>query len=369
MPHRVGSKMRILAGFLLAYCASLAGCAHLGPVPSMVIEDYPPNESAKLPLPLYVIEPPDVLQINAVNLLPKPNHPIKALDLVRISFPYKTLSAEELKALETNNLNFDANFTVDLDGTVTLGPPYNLVISIHNMTQQQAEIEIAQQLKKVANPKLVDKGGVKVRLVQTQGLQLVQGPHLVSPDGTINLGIYGSVFVTGLTVDQAKMKIEQHLSQFLLDPVIALNVAGYNSKVYYVVFDGGGFGEQVVRLPVTGNETVLDAVGQVNGLPSVASKSHVWISRPRPDGEAGVILPVNWRAITQGGVAKSNYQILPGDRLYVKADPLVTLYTKIDRIIAPMERIMGGILLGTSTYQSLKFIDNPNFGGGFGGGF
>jgi polysaccharide export outer membrane protein len=204
-----------------------------------------------------------------------------------------------------------------------------------------------------------------VRLVQAQGLQIIQGIHLVRPDGTIDLGIYGSVYVTGLTTEQAKLKVEQYLSQYLLEPRIALDVAGYNSKVYYVIYDGAGFGEQVTRLPVTGNETVLDAVAAVNGLPAVACKSLVWISRPSPDGGEGSVLPVDWKAITQRGVAKSNYQMMPGDRLYVKADPLITLNTYIDRFVSPIERVMGGILLGSSTYRSLKFINNANVGSGF----
>ena len=53
---------------------------------------------------------------------------------------------------------------------------------------------------------------------------------------------------------------------------MSVDVLAYNSKVYYVIMDGGGYGQQIVRLPCTGNETVLDAIAQVNGLPQVASK-------------------------------------------------------------------------------------------------
>jgi polysaccharide biosynthesis/export protein len=367
MPEMRPGKLRAWFGLVLGCCTLLAGCAHFDHLAPHGPGGPPPNESAKLPLPTYVIEPPDVLQINAVNLLPRPNHLIKPLDVIRVQFPYKTLSAEELKLLVTNELIIDANFTVEMDGNISLAPPYNLVINVYNLTAQQAEKEIADQLKKVAKAELVDKGGVKVRLVQAQGLQMIQGQHLVQPDGTVNLGIYGSVPVAGLTVEQTKQKIEQHLGQFLQEPAIAVAITGYNSKVYYVIYDGGGNGEQVVRLPVTGNETVLDAVGNVNGLPAVACKSLVWISRPSHDGGEGLILPVDWRAISQRAVAKSNYQMLPGDRLYVKADPLITLYTHIDRFIAPIERVMGGILLGTSTYRALKFANSADVGssGGF----
>ena len=45
-----------------------------------------------------------------------------------------------------------------------------------------------------------------------------------------------------------------------------------NSKVYYIITDGAGSGEQVFRFPVTGSETVLDAISQIGGLPPVSSK-------------------------------------------------------------------------------------------------
>ena len=73
-------------------------------------------------------------------------------------------------------------------------------------------------------------------------------------------------------------------------------------------------GDNVRRLPVTGNETVLDAIAKVNGLSQLSSKK-IWIARPAPD-QFGCqqILPVDWDAITQGGQTATNYQVLPGDR-------------------------------------------------------
>jgi polysaccharide export outer membrane protein len=56
----------------------------------------------------------------------------------------------------------------------------------------------------------------------------------------VNLGTYGRVRVVGLTMDEARRAIEMHLSQFLESPQIALDVMGYNSKVFYVVTQGAG---------------------------------------------------------------------------------------------------------------------------------
>ncbi len=329
-----------------------------------------PTERRKRVLPPYVIAPPDVLQLSSANLIPKPNRPIRPLDVISVEFPIRPLKEPtEQEDLFRAKLNIAANFTVELDGTIRLGDPYNVSVPVAGLPAKQASLVVAKALKgPMKKPRLVDEGGVEVKLVQAGGLQAIQGAHLVRTDGTIGLGTYGSVFITGLTVAQAKAKIEQHLSEFLQEPIISIEVVGFNSQVYYVIFDGGGLGEQLIRLPVTGNETVLDAIGQVNGLPAVASRSHVWVARPGLTGEDGAILPVNWRDITQRGITKTNYQMLPGDRLYVKADPLVTLNTYFDRFLAPVERVFGAILLGNSTVRSLQF-SGQGAGVGFIGGF
>src|SRR5262249_56263464 len=64
---------------------------------------------------------------------------------------------------------------------------------------------------------------------------------------------------------------------------VNVDVIAFNSKVYYVITDGGGFGEQVRRFPVTGSETVLDAISNIAGLPAVASKKRIWGARRTPE--------------------------------------------------------------------------------------
>jgi polysaccharide export outer membrane protein len=129
-------------------------------------------------------------------------------------------------------------------------------------------------------------------------------------------------------------------------PEIAVDVLAYNSKVIYIVMDGGGFGEQVVRVPYTGNETVLDAIAQVNGLSRISSKK-VWVARPAPGNvHRTQILDVHWQAITAEGITTTNYQLLPGDRIYVQADSLIATDNFLSKLFAPVERVFGIVLLG-----------------------
>jgi polysaccharide export outer membrane protein len=194
--------------------------------------------------------------------------------------------------------------------------------------------------------------------------QPIAGQHLVRPDGTINLGFYGSVSVAGMTLDQAREAVYQQLLKELksADPDndlkpnnVNVDVIAYNSKVYYIITDGAGYGQQVYRVPVTGNETVLDAIGQINGLPAVASKKCIWVAR-RTAGPGGAqqVLPVDWKNITQQGGTASNYQILPGDRLFVASDRRLIISNNIEKTLAPAVNLLGPTLLGSQTVNSIQ---------------
>jgi polysaccharide export outer membrane protein len=230
--------------------------------------------------------------------------------------------------------------------------------------------------------------------------QPLAGQHLVRPDGSIGLGIYGNVFVAGMTLDQAATAIAAVLQRSfqqspeppgpgedVKDPKqretmaeirdqvkrakaltveqikmeLQVDVLAYNSKFYYVITDGGGFGEQVYPIPITGNETVLDALSKINGLPPVASKKNIWVARATPDCHNPQILPVDWCGITQRGCGVTNYQIFPGDRVYVKADPLIRTDSFLAKFLSPIQRVLGTTLLGSSTVNSIK---NGSNGGG-----
>ena len=170
---------------------------------------------------------------------------------------------------------------------------------------------------------------VSVQLARVSGAQPVTGQYLVGPDGTVNLRQYGVVHIAGKTVTEARIAIQNHLKQYLDSPELAVDVVAYNSKVYYVITQGAGLGDNVRRLPITGNETVLDAISQINGLSQVSSKK-IWIARPAPHNfGCQQILPIEWDAITQGAQTATNYQLLPGDRLFVAEDELIT-FSNID---------------------------------------
>jgi polysaccharide biosynthesis/export protein len=306
----------------------------------------PAKELAKVTLPAYVIEPPDILLIDALRVVPKPPFRIQSFDTLQVIVE-GTLLEQPINGL----------YVVEPGGMLDLGPSYGKVM-VGGLSLDEAQDAVFRGLKRVLRDPQVS-----LTLAQAAGQQQIAGEHLVAPDGTINLGTYGNVYITGMTLAEAKATIEKHLAESLDAPLVSVDVFSYNSKVYYVITEGAGNGDNVVRLPVTGNETVLDAIAQINGLSRVSSKE-IWIARPAPSGVGcDQVLPVDIEAVMKGGSTATNYQILPGDRVFIGQDPWIAFSGVIDKVVQPFERIFGFGLIGAQTVQTFNrfpFGFNPN---------
>src|SRR4051794_3658696 len=173
---------------------------------------------------------------------------------------------------------------------------------------------IPTEFKKVSMPDYVVEPPdlVLVEVLEALPGRPISGERLVRPDGKISLGFYGDVYVTGLTISEVKEKIVLHLRKYLTDESLGLvvrdletdelkvdpktnqlkmtdprdtdrvfvDVTAYNSKNYYVLGDVLLPG----RLPVTGNETVLDAINYAGGLLPTAAPQNIRLVRPAPTG-------------------------------------------------------------------------------------
>jgi polysaccharide export outer membrane protein len=290
-----------------------------------------PRELCKTVLPAYTVEPPDILVIDAVHIVPRSPYHLRILDAVRIRVERALPDAP-----------IDGIYPVELGGAVNLGPPYGPV-QVAGLTVEQAQQVIFKRLTEILRDPLLS-----MSLADIASKQQIAGQHLVGPDGTVTLGSYGSVTVVGMTLGEARMAIERYLSQFLEDPEVSVDVFAYNSKVYYIITQGAGFGDAVYRFPITGNETVLDALSQIHGMTGVSSKK-IWIARPSPCCDVVQVLPVDWEGITAQGKACTNFQVLPGDRVFVAEDKLIALDTGLGKLFAPLERVMGFSLFGVGT--------------------
>jgi polysaccharide export outer membrane protein len=239
---------------------------------------------------------------------------------------------------------------VDEEGTVNLGPAYGK-IRIVGLTIDEATKVTTDFLGQILR-----EPTVSMQLMRTGGTQQLTGTYLVQQDGIVNLRQYGVVNVSGKTVSEIKQAMEKHLEQFFDSPEVSVDVVGYNSETYFVIRENSVEGEDVVRLPITGNETVLDAIGAIGGLSRVSSQ-RVWIARPVP-GSFGCeqILPIDYLAITRGADSSTNYQLLPGDRVFIAQDELIATTYFITKLTNPIYQLLGITQLGTSTTKSLQIM-------------
>lgn len=275
------------------------------PTPNRAADDeyrnkVPRSKTNRVAASAYTIEPPDIISIEPSRMVAKTSFRIAPQDQVKIQ-------VEGTGSYEPIN----GNYRVDSSGEIVIGATYGAV-KVLGMTRRDAEEAVRKHLLEILKEPLVALTIDEARLESG-----IKGPHLVGPDGTVNLGIYGTVRVGGLTVAEAHQAIEKQLSEFFSEPQVAVDVSEYNSKVYYVIATWSGKPASILRCPITGNEAVLDALSQAKGLDGLLNVK-VWISRPTSqDGSTSDIINVDITKALRGGDRLSNPQILPGDRIFI----------------------------------------------------
>lgn len=134
-------------------------------------------------------------------------------------------------------------------------------------------------------------------------------------DGTIDLGPLGRLIAAGKTVEQIEAEVLAAVGAHEPTKADPINVRLVNqqSVVYYVL----GEVESPGSYPYAGRETVLDAILAAGGLTDKASQCNIVLSRPTLPTGCRTVLPVCYRQIVQLGDTTTNYQLMPGDRVFV----------------------------------------------------
>lgn len=193
----------------------------------------------------------------------------------------------------------------------------------HYLTEQ-TEAVLARAPRRPALPRELDMSVLPAHYLQPGDVLLIEPVELdaevriaadqtVLADGSIDLNAYGRVVVAGLTLEATETLIEEtivdqggdstDINVRLLEPV----------DRYYVLGEVNSPGSY----PLTGHETVLDAIVAAGGLGTQAAPCKVLLARPTHPAECRVSLPICYREITQLGDTTTNYQLRPGDRIFV----------------------------------------------------
>lgn len=249
-----------------------------------------------------VIDPPDIVAIEAIKVVPKAPYCIAARDVV------------QLHVIGTPGRPIFGNYPVDSYGYVNLGPPYGTV-SLAGLTIAESQLAIKQHLEQ-----RLPTVYVSVCLGRSTARQQIEGQHLVGPDGKISLGNYGRVTISGMTLDESKAAIERHLEQFLDDPDISLDVYKYSTKTYDVIVELPN-GQAISRFSCE-NETVVDGVRR--GMQVTDAKGlKVWVKRQSRHGNGDEVLHVDLPAIMSDRYSPTNYGLQAGDSIHIAANDAV----------------------------------------------
>ncbi|MDA1232899.1 MAG: polysaccharide export protein [Planctomycetota bacterium] len=179
----------------------------------------------------------------------------------------------------------------------------------------------------------------------------IPSDHTVQQEGTIDLGGYGRMQVVGLTIPEIQQEIqfaitrqENFRQQSGVGLVshsgtlprrteensnfgIAVRLVSRERGVVYVMGEVNSPGSY----PIVGSETVLDALITAGGLSDRANHENIILTRPQTEGQPRIILPVCYQQILQLGDTSTNYQLQPGDRIYV---PSLTLWEDLKQSVS-----------------------------------
>jgi len=183
------------------------------------------------------------------------------------------------------------------------------------------------------------------------------GDQIVKPDGYISLGECGRLMVMNKTIDQiqaeAQLLVDDHVRHELevafevkrrqrqdqreherqknaksnvdsndeldtdladldLDAEIDQEL-NWDSKRIYVLGEVNSPGSFVYL----GSETVLDAILEAGGLAANADQYQIIVSRPSSCNDCRTVMQVCYDQLVQLGDTSTNYQLRPGDRVFV----------------------------------------------------
>ncbi len=209
--------------------------------------------------------------------------------------------------------------------TLGFAPPVHKLIPAAEQFRQQnvTPAALPRELDKAPLAAYVVEAGdtLSVEPVDLDSTVRLPGNQPVLPDGTIDLGKYGRPVVAFKTVPQIETEVRQLIASQTpakdkAGATVTVRLIGRESKVFYVL----GEVNAPRAYPLSGRETVLDGILIAGGLTRQADSKKVTLSRPsRPDG-CRTVLPVCYNQVVQLGDTSTNYQLQPGDRIYVPSE-------------------------------------------------
>lgn len=115
--------------------------------------------------------------------------------------------------------------------------------------------------------------------------------------------------------EEERLALERRINESLTQNQISVRLLNWDSKKIYVLGEVNSPGS----FTFLGNETVLDAIIEAGGINTKANRHQIIVSRPSTCSSCRTVMKVCYDQLVQLGDASTNYQLQPGDRVFVPA--------------------------------------------------
>ncbi|MCB9762841.1 MAG: polysaccharide biosynthesis/export family protein [Alphaproteobacteria bacterium] len=164
----------------------------------------------------------------------------------------------------------------------------------------------------------------------------------IAPDGTLSLPLVGRIRAAGLNYPDLLATIEDGLSEYLVDPAVAVNIVEVSSQKVFVL----GEVENPAVLQVDGDLSILEALTRTGGINVDARTDNVLLVRGGLDTPELFLVDVE--AIYGRGDFSQMVYLQRGDIVVVPAKTIVN----VERFFRRISGMLAPFVAGSAIYRN-----------------
>ena len=138
---------------------------------------------------------------------------------------------------------------------------------------------------------------------------------VVSPDGSIELPLLGTIKVVGMKVKELERLLTERFSKFIFNPKISISIKKFSSYKVAII----GQVQRTGYMEYSDGMTLLDLIASAGGPLDYADSKNIKIYRKTKTKDGNTkeeIFKVSMDSFFQGNL-ENNIKLLPGDIVYV----------------------------------------------------
>lgn len=164
----------------------------------------------------------------------------------------------------------------------------------------------------------------------------------VAPDGNISVPLVGELVVTGLTYPELIDALESALSDYLVEPSVAVNIVSVSNQKVFIL----GEVQNPAVLQIANEMTILEALIRTGGIHQDSRTDNVLLIRGNLDSPELFLVDV--KAIYASGDMSQLVQLQRGDIVYVPAKTI----TNVERFFRRVQGIIAPFVGGSVVYRN-----------------